>query len=223
MTTKKWRAGLSPRGALAPPNARPAKLLRPGNQLCFHRIPFDIPADAPKLIGIPDDPVEILLLPKFLSGSSQHPVGQVSGRTLNPSENLRQRNDWSTQQVDVIRHDHEGIEGTKTGCVCLAQLLLNHACNLFLPQIERATSRCVEKPIPGHKRFAGSDVFALEDTLRRKAPPKPPRDKCGHSWRIDMRQAPAITSHAIWCGGAAMILKQARGAEAPRGLKPALQ
>jgi hypothetical protein len=92
-----------------------------------------------------------------------------------------------------------------------------------LPQIKRATSRRVEKPIPGHKCLAGTQVFALEDTLRRKASPKPPRNKCGHSWRIDMGQAPPITSHAIWCGLAAMILKQARGAEAPRGLKPALQ
>jgi hypothetical protein len=37
-----------------------------------------------------------------------------------------------------------------------------------------------------------------------------------------MRQAAAITSHTLWCAAAAVILKQACGAEAPRGLKPAL-
>jgi hypothetical protein len=66
-------------------------------------------------------------------------------------------------------------------------------------------------------------VFALEHTLWRKAPPQPPSEKRGHSRRVDVWQTTAITSHANWCGRAAMILKQARGAEAPRGLKSALQ
>ena len=223
MTTKKWRAGLSPRGALAPPSARPSKLLRPCNQPSFHRIPFNVPPDTRKLIALADNPVKVFVLPKSLSGSSQQPVGQVSGRTFHSAHQLRQRDKRSTQQVHMIGHDHKGMQRTKTASVGRAQLLLNHTRNLHLPQIKRTCSSRVEQSIPRHESLARTQVFALENTLRRKASPKPPSNKCGHSWRIDMGQAPPITSHAIWCGLAAMILKQARGAEAPRGLKPALQ
>ena len=222
MTTKKWGAGLSPRGALAPPSARPSKLLRQCDQSCLHRIPFDVPPDAPKLIANPHNPIKILLLPKLHPVPSQQPVSQASSRTLNPSENLRQRNDWSAQKVHMIGHDHEGMQGTKTASVGLVQLFLNHTGDLHLPQIEWTTSSRVEKPVPGDECLAGTQVFALEDAPWRKASPKPPSDKRRYPRHIDMRQAAAITSHTLWCAAAAVILKQACGAEAPRGLKPAL-
>ena len=124
--------------------------------------------------------------------------------------------------MDVIGHDHKGMQGTKTAGVGLAQLFLNQTRNLLLPQIKRTASSGVEQPIPRDERLARTQMFAFEDTLRRKASPKPPSDERGYARCVDVGQSPPITSHTLWCGGAAMILKQAGGAEAPRGLKPAL-
>jgi hypothetical protein len=72
------------------------------------------------------------------------------------------------------------------------------------------------QPVPGRERFAHSEVFALEDTLWRRAPGKPPRN-------VDMWRTPAIASQILWCADSANILMQGCGAEAPRGLKPAPQ
>jgi hypothetical protein len=221
-----WGAGLSPRGALAPlpcPSTRPTKLLRRGSQSRLYRIPFNVPLDPTKLTVVTDHAIKELVLPEFLPTSSQRPVGQESGRTFHSPDEFWQRNNRSTQHVDMIRHDNEGMQSTVTVRTGLSQLLLYYPRDLRLPQIKRTSTSEVEQPVPGQERFSGSQVFPLKYTVWGKAAPETPREKCRHSRSVDVRQAAAITAHLIWCGETAMILRQSSGAEAPRGLKPAPQ
>jgi hypothetical protein len=218
-----WGAGLSPRGASAPRSARPRKLLRPCNQRRLHRVPFDIPLETTELIVISNDPIKELVLPKLLAASSQHVVGRVSSRALQPPHEIWQRNSGSTQHVDVIRHDDEGMQGTKPAGVGFFQLLLYNARNLRLPKIDRAIPGCVEKTVPDYERLAGGQMLGIKQALRRKAAPETPSEKYRPSRRVDVRQAAAIGSHILWCGGREIILNRSSGAQAPRGLKPAPQ
>ena len=203
----KWTAGFSPRGALAPPSARPRKLLRLRNETCLNRIPFDITPDTIKLRIVSNDAIEVLLLPELFAGSSQQEVSQVSRRSLDAPNQFRNRCSRRAQQMHMVRHNNEGIQRTKPASVYLAQLRL----------------RRVKQPIPSHKRFAGTQVFPLENALGRKATPKAPSNKGRHPGSVDMRQTATIASHISWCSRTATILHQARGAKASRGLKPAVQ
>src|SRR5580700_6887834 len=136
----KWGAGLSPRGASAPPSAGPSKALGAGHQTCLHRIPFNVPLDAAKLVGVPDNPVEILLLPESLAATRQYRVSKVGGRTLNPSDKLRQRNNRCAQQVDMVGHDDMRMQGTMAVGSHVMQLFGYHCGDLFLPQVKRTAS-----------------------------------------------------------------------------------
>jgi len=219
----RWGAGLSPRGALAPPSAGPRKLFRPGYQPCLHRIPFDISLDLIKLALVSDDAIKELILPEFLPAPSQPAVCDVSRPALHSSHKVWQRNSGSTQRVDMIRHDNEGMQCAETVRTGLLQLFLYDARDLRLPKINRAIPGCVEKTVPDYKRLAGSQVFGLKYAFRRKAAPETPSEEGGLSRSVDVRQAAAIGSHLLWWGNGAIVLKQDGGAEAPRGLKPAPQ
>jgi len=218
-----WRAGFSRRGTLAPPSARPTKLLGLRNQPSLHRIPFNITLNTLELLAGPHHPIKVLLLPKLLAAPSQDPVGQKSGWTLGPPNNLRNRHNRRTKQVDVVGHDNEGMQCTETVSIGLKQLFLNQTSDLLLPQIKRTSLSRIEQPVPSHKSSTRTQVLPLEDTLRGQASPQPPSEKGGHPRSIDMRQTSPIGSHLLSCRNAAVILKQPSGAEAPRRLKPALQ
>ena len=218
-----WTAGFSRRGALAPPSAGPATLFRSCHQTSFHRIPFNVPRNAIKLTLISNDPIIIFFLPELLSPLCQDPIGQKSRRSLNPSNKLRNRNRWRTQQVDVIGHNNEGVQCTEPIRIDFSQLLLYDTGDLSLPQIERTKSCCVEQPVERYELLAGCNVIALESSFPWQATSKAPSDKCRHPRSVNMRQPPTITSHLLWCGNATIILKKSCGAEAPRRLKPALQ
>jgi hypothetical protein len=123
----------------------------------------------------------------------------------------------------MIGHNNKGMQVTETSSVGLTQLFLNQAGYLRLPGVKRAVPSGVEQPVPNHERLAGSQMFGMEDPLRRKAAPGPPREERGFPRSLTVWQAARVGSHTNWCNGASMILRQGSGAQAPRGLKPAPQ
>src|SRR5580692_7710603 len=224
MPTCKWRAAFSRRGPLAPPSARPTKLLRPSPHRGLHWIPFNVPSNPAKLVIVPHHPIEILFLPEPLTAPLQYPVGHKSRRSIDPSNKLRDRQNRRAQQVDMIGHNHEGMQSTDPTSVDLSQLLLYDARDLRLPQIDRTKPSRVEQPVARHKGLTGRNVLPPEGSFPRQAVHQAPRDKRRHPRSINVRQAATIASHALSCRPTAIVLKKALGgAEAPRGLKPALQ
>jgi hypothetical protein len=210
-------------GASARPSARPAKLLRPGNQTSLHRIVLDVATDPIELRVVSRYPIEILLLPKFLSALSQEPVGQKRRGAFDSPDQFGDRDSWGAQEMDVIRHDNVGVQSAETTNCHVPQLFLHQSRNLYLPRIERTSSRRIEHVVPGDKRFSGGEMFALEGALRGKASPQAPRQEDRSSGRVNVGQATAIGAHMNKCGRAAKILRPVCGAKASRRLKPALQ
>jgi len=86
---KRGRAGLSPRGALAAPNARPRKILRPRNDACLNRIPMDVPPYPIEFVRVANHPVKVFLLPELLAGSSECLVRPMSSRSLQSPQEQR--------------------------------------------------------------------------------------------------------------------------------------
>ena len=222
MPRKQWRAGFSRRGASAPPNTRPTKLCRLSGQPGLNGIPFNVTTDAVVLTGVTYDATEVFLLPEFFSAPSPYAVGRTGRRSFNLAHKVPNWCRGRAKQMDVVRHDHEGIDRAKSVGGGFKQIFLNQSGDLHLPQIKRTRASCIEQTLPRDKRLTGSKVLPFERTLRRQAAMQPPRKKYRQSRSIYMRQPAAIASHAILCARAATLLKLVRGAEAPRRLKPAL-
>ena len=222
MHTKQWRAGFSRHGALAPPKARSSKLCRLSGQPGFNGVPFNVPTDAVALTGVTYDAIEVFLLPEFFSAPSQYAVGRTGRRSFYQAHKVPNRCRGRAKQMDVIWHDHEGIDLAKSVGGGFVQLRLHQSGDLDLPQVAGTGTSGVQQAVPRYKRFTGCKVLPFEPTLRRQATMQPPSKKDRQPRRIYMRQAAAIASHAILCHSRATLLKLVRGAEAPRRLKPAL-
>ena len=76
------------------------------------RIPGDVPCAVGEVLRVANQPVEIVLLPKF-SRSSQPLVDLVGGETLPGVHHCLQGMSIVNcdQHMDVIRHDHPGVMG----------------------------------------------------------------------------------------------------------------
>jgi len=222
MPRKQWRAGFSRRGASAPPKARPTKLCRLSGQAGLNGIQFNITTDAVVFTGVTHDPIKVFFLPELFSAQSQYSVGRTGCRTFYQAHKVSNWCRGLAKQMDVVRHDDEGIDRAKPVGGRFEQLFLDQTGDLDLPQIKRTRASCIEQTVPRHKRFTGSKVLPFERTTRGQAAMQPPSEKYRQSRSIYMRQAAAIASHAILCPYTATLLKLICGAEAPRRLKPAL-
>lgn len=92
------------------PGAGPEKLFRRGDKACVHRIHLDVMSDFPEFGVIANQPVVAFILPEWLPGSTQHAVALCSGESLERLRELRNRNQWRDQEMNVIGHHNVRVE-----------------------------------------------------------------------------------------------------------------
>ena len=221
------RAGFSPRGASAPPRAAvcagPREVFGTGGQRGVDRVPFDIPADLAVLGVIPDEPVEVLLLPERPL-SIQKPVGAQRGGSFQEAYEKREFDPGSTKQVNMVGHDHVRIDRAPRVRLDPPQLALNQAGDLRPSEVEGAASACVEKPVHCGKGFARDDMFGGENALRRQTPAGTPGGEDRYFRSVATGQTAAIWARVSDRVARGVVGSQRNcGDEAPRGLAPALR
>src|SRR6266851_486812 len=99
-----WAAGEVAAGA------GPFPVFRVGRELGVNGIPFDVAADALKFGGVPHPMIEGLVLPEGLAFAAQGGIGVAGGYPFEDIGDSCEGRARFQQDVNVIGHDHEGVE-----------------------------------------------------------------------------------------------------------------
>jgi len=100
------------------------------NQCGNHRIPLDVALNSTELGFISYHPVEVFFLPERLAYAPQEPVCQERSSPLDLTDQHRKRDLGCPEDMDVIRHDDKGVQGTQVLRIYGSQLFPHYACDL---------------------------------------------------------------------------------------------
>jgi hypothetical protein len=195
------------------PSARPRKHLRRLHQTRSYRIHFDVPHNPSKLGVIPHQPVKTLVLPKRLPRKTQNAIPLPPRKSLQRAHNLRHRNPWRNQHMNVIRHHNPSVKLVLSSLTLpKSKRLHDHARHSRLFQIQRSAPPTVQQTVHYQKRLARSHRW-WKHSVNRQTPIQPPSQKNRLSRPIAMRQSanmkadhkpsvsiPRKNSHQFSCG-----------------------
>ena len=106
------------------------------------------------------------VLPKRAVTESEGFLGLVGRESFQGSRPLCQGNELSSEQVNMIRHDHKGMQlAALETHITVQQRLDNQRCDVRAFQVQRSGSAFIESAVHCHERFAGSG-----NLLATKAP-----------------------------------------------------
>jgi hypothetical protein len=114
--------------------AGPRPVFRRFHQSRSHGIPLHIRNCCVVFLATPDPMIVRLILPER-PAPIQNAIGTPSGRSFQPVHDGGQLLQWQPDHMDVIRHDHEGVQPIhSTCCVAVEYGLCYHAGNSRIRQ-----------------------------------------------------------------------------------------
>jgi hypothetical protein len=147
--------------------AGPTPVFGPGHEICAYGIPFDVVADALEFGRVSDPMIEGLVLPKGFADAVEDGVCLSSRNAFQAIHEARNGGMRSDEQMNVVRHDHEGVEGVEAQ-FSFAEIDAVHDTpgNTGILQPKRACGGLVQKTVrqfeflarrvPGKEGFCGT-------------------------------------------------------------------
>jgi len=197
------------RRASARRGAGPGECLWGINETGLDRIPLNVSLNPAGLVIIPNKVIITLLLPERPARRVHDPIRLVASESLQRSKPDARRRPWRDQQMDVVRHNDEGVQ------LVSSELNLagmngsdNHLRDLRLPQINRSGPRVIQHSIHQNECLAAGDLFRRERPVCRQAVAQSEGNKHHVADRIPVRQPALIAVHRNDSGSGADFLSQ---------------
>jgi len=167
--------------------AGPWKAVCGFNEPGFNWIVDNISFNAPELFPVPHQMIVAFVLPKGFSGTSQQLVGLPRTIAFQSAQDRRYIDMGREKQVNVIRHDHPGVQ------IAIRLGVLNatpdQSGNGRLFQMNGSEARGAEQSVHCGKCLPGGQTFFSEFAARWQAAMKAKGHEERLSDSIDVRQA----------------------------------
>ena len=168
--------------------AGPWKAVCGFNEPGFNWIVDNISFNAPELFPVPHQMIVAFVLPKGFSGTSQQLVGLPRTIAFQSAQDRRYIDMGREKQVNVIRHDHPGVQ-IAIRLRAMLDRTPDQSGDLGPLQVNGSEARGVEQSVHHHKRLAGSQTFFGKFAARWQAAMKAKGHEQRLSDSIDVRQA----------------------------------
>ncbi len=199
--------------------ARPRELLRRTGKACFDWIPFDVPPDARAFLIISDEVIVAFVLPEGDVLKPENPDRLMAGIAFERTQPYSCRHMWRDEQMDVIRHDYEGVNLVAfKSILAVEERTDKHRSDFWLPQKERSGFGSIQKPIQCYKSLTACKSGIGKAAIYRKAAVQPESYEHPFPDYVAMRESSVISHLGNSC--AASRFSQANFVKACAGRKP---
>ena len=140
--------------------------------------------------------VVAFMLPEWLAGASEDPIGLMRGKSFQGSEPSSRRNVGCYQQMNVIRHNHEGVELVTMKPAITGTNSFNYQRRNFRNgQVSGPGFRAIQDTVHRDERLAAGQAFWREDAIGGQAIVQAECNEQGLAHRVPVRQAPLVVLH----------------------------
>ena len=175
------------------PCARPVPKLCGLYQTGLHRVFVDVAGNLPKLVAVTHPMIPGFVFPERLTGETENFVSATGCGTLQPTRNRRQRNAGRQQQVNVIGHNHPGMQFVESALGFSCHKGIRHkTCDPGVHQPARSGGLPIQLPVAFHKRR--QDLVAR--TRRHRSIESPGREDRS-PFSIPMWEIASVVRHAF--------------------------
>jgi hypothetical protein len=187
-----WGRRLRLRRVSRPANccAGPAIFLRRASQPSFDRIVDNVVPDAPKFDSASHQMIVAFVLPKRQPRTAEHFVDLSCAVALQPTKKFRYVHMGSQKHMNVIRHNHPGMQITaRLGAVLYATANQPGYFRSF--QIDRSVPGSIQQSIHRNKRLSRTQAILRKFATNRQTAMQSKSDKQGLADAVDVRQTAA--------------------------------
>jgi len=127
---------------------------------------LDVGVNAPELTLVAHQAVVALVLPEGFARPPQRLIGPLGRDALQRSQEIRYRHVRRNEQMNMVRHDHEGVQHVvvKFGFTILDRI--DHKLRDFRAvQVARARSRLIQESIHRRESLTGGQAVRREPPM----------------------------------------------------------
>jgi hypothetical protein len=179
-------------------SAGPAEGFWRGDQAGRDRVVLDVTLNASGLFTVSDKVIVTFVLPEMVAGTAENLIGLVSCEAFERAEPLSRDDMRCDQQVNVVRHDNEGVEivAAKAAFSCLDGF--DYAfCDFRDFQVERAGLGFVQDSVHCYEGFSSGQGVGWKFPIRRETAPEAESNKEGLAYHVPVRQASCVVLHQL--------------------------
>jgi hypothetical protein len=159
-------------------------------------VAFDVTLNPAKLFSVSDEVIVAFILPEMASGQAENLIGLVTGEAFQRAEPFCGDDVRGDQHVDVVGHDHVGMENVSMEAALSFLYGFDYALGDFGDfQEERAGLSFVQDSVHRHKRLPGVQGIWWEDSTSREAAPEPKSHEEGLAYYVPVRQEAGVVLH----------------------------